>query len=186
MDEYICKKCGENFGDDLNKFKGHNLKCKGKEEEVEEKPKRRRERIPLGVPRRKLTWDHQDENYEYRVFHNRPGKPNRVNDALAAGYEFVKDDRHMGDEDVSNEMGASTDSRVTHIVGEGENGEPLKGYLMRIPKEWYDEDQQKKWDIIDEREKQMMRGIDKEGKPGVGGRYLPTDASGNPISRIER
>jgi len=181
---YNCKKCGEEF-EELNKFKGHNLKCKVKEE-VKNRLRDGETRIPLGVARRKLSYDNQDPNFSYRVIHNRPGRPNRVNEAIKAGYDFVEGNEFMGDPDVSNEMTSSTDSRITHVVGEGDNGKPLIGYLMRIPMEFYKEDQAEKMKRIDETEKAILRGIDAQGKPGAGGRYLPTDASGAPITRIER
>jgi len=190
MSEYACQKCGQGF-DDLNEFKGHNMRCKKPEEpksDETDRPQRnekRRERVPLGVPRRKLAWKDQDEDYVYRVIHNRPNKPNRVNEALKAGYEFVKDDRHLGDEDVSNEMGASIDSRVTAIVGTGEKGEAMTGYLMRIKREWYEEDQAKKQEIVNKREEAILTGIDEKGRPGADGRYIPT-AGGVPITHIER
>lgn len=193
-EEFVCEKCGKVF-DSGSKLRGHNMTCKGPTTaddvpretlETIAKPAARRERVPLGVPRRKLSWGHKDPNFVYRVIHNRPGKPNRVNEALAAGYEFVEDNRHMGDTDVSNEMGGSTDSKVTHIVGDDDRGNPMTGYLMRIRKEFYEEDQKKKMEIVDERERQMIRGVDTQGQPGRDGRYIPTDPSGQPITRIER
>ena len=177
MSEYKCKKCGEEFVE-LNEFKGHNLKCK-------EKPKKR-ERVPLGVPRRKLAFSGMDEeNYSYRVVHNRPNKPNRVNEALAAGYEFVESDNLLGEGNITDEIAASTDSRITAVVGADEKGNPMTGYLMKIRKEWYEEDQAKKQKLVDKREEAIFEGVDSQGRPGQDGRYIPTDG-GQPITNIQR
>jgi len=177
MSEYRCKKCGQEF-DELNEFKGHNLKCK-------EKPKKR-ERVPLGVPRRKLAFAGMDEeNYSYRVIHNRPSRPNRVNEALNAGYEFVESDELLGEGNVTDEIAASTDSRVTSVVGEDEKGNPMTGYLMRIPREFCEEDQAKKQELVNKREEAILKGVDSQGRPGQDGRYIPTDG-GQPITNIQR
>jgi hypothetical protein len=64
--------------------------------------------------------------------------PNRVNEALANGYEFVD----QSEVEIEAGMGAaSTDSgnRVSRIVGHTEQGGPLTAYLMKIKQEWKNE-----------------------------------------------
>ena len=66
----------------------------------------------------------------------------RIQEALEGGYEFVTRD----------EVGSSLSDRVTEVntdlgekvrfrVGTKEDGEGMFAYLMKIPKEWYLEDQ---------------------------------------------
>jgi hypothetical protein len=64
--------------------------------------------------------------------------PNRVNEALANGYEFVL----LSEVEIEPGVGAfSADSgeRVSRIVGHNEQGGPLLGYLMKIKQEWKNE-----------------------------------------------
>lgn len=72
----------------------------------------------------------------------------RINDALAAGYQFVMSDGKLGDERCADpsKMG----SFVTKSVGGGR-----VGYLMAIPEEYYKEDQQAKQRRVDESELAM-------------------------------
>lgn len=166
---YECKKCGESF-EELNDFKGHNLRCKPEEKE-EPKSEKRRKRIPIGVPRRKMSWDNQDPNYEYRWV---KGSHNRLKEFEDGGYEYVHGSASdAGDSDVINETGGNLGSKVSKFVGTNEDGTPRKDFLMRVKKEWYIEDQVEKRKYIDELESQIMKGVDSQGSPGVGGRYIP-------------
>lgn len=146
------------------------------------KKDKRKERVPLGVPRRRLSFADKDPGYEYRVIHNRPGKPNRVKDAEEAGYEFVlkEDDETMGDEDASR--ASDMDRRITHVVGADDSNRPLIGYLMRIKKKWYDEDQAKKQGNVDAIERAIMEGKGVMGSQDVEKRYTPKSGG----TRIER
>ena len=104
-------------------------------------------RVPLGVPRSKLSVEKKDPNYNYRWI-NETG--DRIPRALEAGYEFVKRDSTdaPGVRDVvpqNSDLGTN----VSKIVGTTEGGKPLTAYLMRIQKSFYQEDQKSKAEYVD-------------------------------------
>lgn len=107
-------------------------------------PKNRPKRTPLGA-RNRLTFDKQDPNFVYRVIND---QDDRLKQAQEAGYEFVVSDQQLGDKRVAE--GGKVDSRVSKPVGNG-----VRGYLMRIPREFYEEDQQAKAERINDSEKAM-------------------------------
>ena len=153
----------------------------GRPSREETKRKNRKERIPLGVTKLKLSYENQDPGYSYRVIHDKPHDPGRIQRALEGSWEFVDkktDNEHLGDPDVSNED-AGLDTRITHVVGTDAAGQPMVGYLMRIPKDLYKEDQQAKMDEIDKVEESLYQGVDNYGQPGNAGRYIP----GNPADQ---
>lgn len=90
-----------------------------------------------------LRDEDRDVNFHYRVV-------NDVGDRVAVfkekGYEVVDDPTvKLGDYRAATSKGEGTP--VTAHVGAG-----MKGVLMRIPKEWYQEDQRMKQDYVDELE----------------------------------
>lgn len=91
----------------------------------------KRERVPFGGPRRRLTINDQDPRYFYRWFND---QEDRIERALAAGYEFVKKgDVVVGDKDVHNQdsdLNSRTSKKLRNFTV----------YLMRIPKELHEED----------------------------------------------
>lgn len=101
--------------------------------------------------------------------------PNRVNEALANGYEFVTLD------EVSQANGVGTytadaSNKVSRIVGTTDQGEPLLAYLMKIRKEWKAENDafhQRRPDQIDQEIRSGTLGgaIEKGYQPGGGSRY---------------
>lgn len=134
-------------------------------------PPGRRKRVPLGVPDMKLDVpnvnDHPD--YVYRWINDKPG---RLQNAYNAGYEFVEDPTlEVGTGTVSGN--AEHGSRVSRHVGKDEHGRPLHAFLMRIRKDWYDEDQAKKQAAIDEIDNAIRNGQLNE-KTGDG-RYIPKE-----------
>lgn len=105
----------------------------------------KRARRPLGTPRLKLpvpVWT----DFVGRVINDIPG---RIESALAGGYEFVeaKDAPGWGNaiEDGNTDLG----TKVSRVVGTNSDGTAMRGYLMRIPKEWYDADQAEKMQKVD-------------------------------------
>ena len=85
-------------------------------------------------------------NFEYR-FVNDIGA--RISNFKQAGYEFVEDpDLQVGDSRVNDSSDIGSAKVVTSNDG-------TKSYLMRIKKEWYNEDQAAKMAQIDELETQM-------------------------------
>jgi len=90
----------------------------------------------------------KDPNYVYR-FVNDTGS--RVTNFQAAGYEFVEDKNLIvGDSRVFDPSDVGSSKRV--ISNDG-----TVSYLMRIKKEFYDEDQAAKAAMVDETEQAMKR-----------------------------
>jgi len=90
-----------------------------------------------------LTVKGKDPNYEYRIV-------NDIEDRIAqfqdAGYELESDEAvDVGDKRVS--QGTSIGSKKVFSVGQG-----IKAYVMKIKKEWYDEDQRAKQQRVDAQE----------------------------------
>jgi hypothetical protein len=108
--------------------------------------KTRRERVPFGGPRKRLevVWADKkhSEGYVARWIND---QDDRLARAEAAGYEFVRPEEiaGVGDKEVH---GGNTDlnSRVSRVVGRTGNDQPIRSYLMKISREFYAEDQQKK------------------------------------------
>jgi hypothetical protein len=90
----------------------------------------------------------KDPNYVYR-FVNDTGS--RVANFQSAGYEFVEDkDLVVGDSRVFDPSDLGSAKRVTSNDG-------TTSYLMRIKKEYYEEDQAAKAALIHETEQAMKR-----------------------------
>jgi len=103
----------------------------------------------------------KDPNYVYR-FVNDTGS--RVSNFQAAGYEVVQDSELVvGDSRVFDPSDIGTGKKVTSNDG-------TVSYLMRIKKEWYDEDQRAKAAVVDETEAAMK----KEASQGMYGSIKTT------------
>lgn len=102
-----------------------------KEAVVAKSPSGRVRRTPVGV-RNVLTVAGKDPNFVYRIVND---TGDRVEQFRAAGYETVSaNDVKIGDRRIN---AASPEGSIAQCsVGGG-----MKGVVMRIPKEWYDEDQ---------------------------------------------
>lgn len=130
-------------------------------------------RVPLGTPDMKLgirDYGGQLEGFVPRWINDKGG---RIHDALTGGYEPVfKDDQVLAGE-VGENRNSDMGSWVSQIVGTQEDGSPMRAYLMKIKREWYEEDQQakqKRVDAVDE----AIRGGRINEKAGDG-RYLDRD-----------
>jgi hypothetical protein len=130
----------------------------------------RKERVPFGVPASRLTVANQDPNFVYRWI-NDDGR-GRLDRAISGGYEFVESEAAQkigaGSADGNSDVG----SRVSRIVGTQEGGAGMRGYLMRIRREWYVEDQKAKQAQVDEIDKAIKRGD--AHKSGDDNRYVPS------------
>jgi hypothetical protein len=111
-------------------------------EAIAKAPSGRPQRVPVGT-RNILTVAGKDANYEYRIIND---SGDRVQEFLDAGYELVKNSSvRVGDKRVNT---ASAEGSVSQIsVGQGQ-----KGYVVRIKKEWYEEDQLRKQRRVNELE----------------------------------
>lgn len=90
----------------------------------------------------------KDPNFEYR-FVNDTGS--RIANFKAAGYEFVEDqDLIVGDSRVFDPSDIGSSKKVVSNDG-------TVSYLMRIKKEWYEEDKAAKAEQINETERAMKQ-----------------------------
>jgi hypothetical protein len=99
----------------------------------ESRAKNRPERTPLGQ-RNRLGFKDQDPNFVYRYIND---KEDRLAAAQEAGYDFVVSDAPTGDKRAAEATKLGT--KVSKQVGNG-----TTAFLMRIPKEFYQEDQKAK------------------------------------------
>ena len=127
-----------------------------KEAKVEVTRKRPERRSRAGGPRNILTVTGKDPNYVYRWVNDTPGRVQWLKDI---GCEVVTDEVQVGD--VTVDSGSQVGSVVTKHVGGG-----LRAVLMRIPVEWYNEDQEAKQAEIDAVETSMRA----EARDGYTGR----------------
>ena len=118
---------------------------KAKEEKV---VSGRKDRVPLGVPRKKLEAK-SIEGYHLHWVNDYPG---RVDEALAGGYMFV-DREETEINDFVTPGNSDLGTRVKRLVGKNETGGPLYAYLMKIDESLWKQDQeelQKRNDLVDE------------------------------------
>jgi len=104
-------------------------------------------RVPVSGPRDLLTVADRDPNYVYRWVNDTPGRVERFK---TGGYECVEDAGEIGQSTV--DRGSRLGSVVTRSVGGA-----VTAVLMRISREWYDEDQAAKMDEIDRLEESMRQ-----------------------------
>lgn len=115
---------------------------------------RKNKRTPLGKIRRKLSFDNQDKDYQYRWVND---NDMRISDAVDGGYEFVEreDGDHAGDVDAAN-----TDDGMGRRISKVVNKNGTRAFLMRIKKEWFEEDQAEKQKVPDAIEDQIRNRND--------------------------
>lgn len=118
-------------------------------------PTRRVSRSPV-EGRNRLTVKGKDPNYEYRIVNE---TEDRINDFLERGWEFdTNEDVRVGDSRIDD---TSSLGRVRQIsVGGG-----IKAVLMRIKKDWFDEDQKAKQEYVKKTE-EAMRSNPNDGTYG--------------------
>lgn len=121
-------------------------------------PLQRKQRVPVSGPRDILTLSDKDPNYFYRWVKDSPGRVQRF---LDAGYEIVKHDAQVGERTVDS------GSRLGSALTRQDGGAVL--VAMRIPLEWYNEDQEAKQRILDAKE-DALRG---ETKIDRGDKWQP-------------
>ena len=116
---------------------------------------RHKTRTKISGYRNVLTVEGQDPDYKYRVVND---TGDRVLQLQEMGYEVVTDKTvKVGDRRVAVPTAEGTPVKVS--VGKDANGSPQYAYVMRIKKEYWDEDQKAKQEVIDETERQMKRDI---------------------------
>lgn len=125
--------------------------------------RRRAKRRPLGVPVSKMEVPHR-KGYVRRWIND---KDNRIRLAQEAGYEFVTDVSLSSAAQVGDDG-----SKVNQVVGTKDDGTPLIAYLMEIPQDWHNEDQEAKMEAVDKTDEAIREG-NVEGHVGQDGRYIP-------------
>lgn len=128
-----------------------------KETSPKEKPVLRQRVRPSG-PRDKLTVYGKDPNFVYRWVRNDEG---RIQWFQERGYEVVTQDLEVGQKTVDS--GSKLGSAVTKF-----GGGSVTLVLMKIPKEWYDEDQAAKESEIAATEASMRNSDSSNGRYGPG------------------
>jgi len=119
-------------------------------------------RTPVGQ-RNKISVRDRDPNYHYRLVSvNLEADPDRLEDFKAAGYEIVPADKAgpIGDKQVDKPSAVGSAGLIS--VGQG-----TKQVLMRIPKDYYIEDQAAKQAQIDATEQQSQKSGADYGKVEV-------------------
>lgn len=109
---------------------------------ISKAPSGRVKRIPVSG-RNRLTVQGKDPNFVYRIVND---EDDRVARFTEGGYEPVQDEAvKVGNDRAS---AASLVGSVKHFpVGGGK-----RGVLMRIRKDWYEEDQKAKAEVVDQQE----------------------------------
>ena len=112
------------------------------------KPRAQRpKRTPISG-RNVLTVQGKDPGYAYRIVND---SGDRVEMFKNAGWELVDDkDVRVGDRQVNRASAEGSKAQVS--VGGGQ-----KAFVMRIPKDWYEEDQKAKMERVTELEQSMKK-----------------------------
>jgi hypothetical protein len=116
-------------------------------EAIAKAPVSRPRRTAIGV-RNVLTVNGKDPDFHYRIVND---EDDRIQQFLDAGYEVVDANTvRVGEKRVEKTTPEGTKAQLS--VGGGQ-----KAFVMRIKKEWYDEDQKAKADAIAETEASMKQ-----------------------------
>ncbi len=110
----------------------------------------RRERPQIGNLRDILTIANKDPEYEYRWVSDKPG---RIQWLIDRGWEIVQDDLKVGQTSVDSPT--KLGSALTR-----HGGGMVTLVAMRIYRDWYDEDQARKQEMVDAVEESMMGAAD--------------------------
>ncbi len=119
----------------------------------------------------------KDERFVYRWINDEPGRLFQLTEQ--DDYDFVYDER-IRTEAVGAEKNTDGGTRISRIVGRSKTGEPLRAYLCRKLKEYYDEDNRKRMRQWRELTDQVEQGHVPGGQ-GLFGQdaehaYIPRDA----------
>ena len=120
------------------------------EKTVNKAPRGRPTRQPVGFRNRLAAFD-KDPAYEYRWVNNNADGGDRVKIMEDAGYEFAPKSEQRSGRVEAGPLGSAE-------TVPGGNGDTM--VLMRIKKEWYEEDQKAKQDRVDELDRAQKRTPD--------------------------
>lgn len=114
-------------------------------------------RTPISGERGRLNVRGKDPNFVYRIV-NDIHEGDRIRELTERGYEIVQAENiKVGDSRVATPTKEGTPVQIS--VGGG-----VKAYLMRIKKEWYEEDLKFKAGEIDKTEAQMKENAESSYK----------------------
>ena len=115
-----------------------------------------RERGVFNGTTKKLSVTTEIPGYQLRWLNDQDG---RIEAAVGrAWWDFVtQDEIALQDSNKVLERNSDVGSRVRAIVGTLDNGEPLYAYLLKIKKEWFEEDTQATAKHIRDSEREMIR-----------------------------
>lgn len=138
--------------------------------EREQKQVRTRQRGVFNGTRQRLSVIGDIPGFVTYWFNDQEGRLER---AQLGGWEFVTE--QDGVSVPGGNSGVQTEdlgSRFRVVVGAKDNSEPLYGYLMKLRKEWYEEDQE---DIQKENHRRMQALITEDGAGGgdIENKYIP-------------
>ena len=109
--------------------------------------KRKARRTGISTTRNVLTVEGKDPGFEYRIVND---TGDRITQFEERGYEIVSDSNiRVGDRRIANPTKEGSPIQIS--VGGGQ-----KAFLMRLKKEFYEEDRKAKDALIDEQEKGML------------------------------
>ncbi len=133
-------------------------KRKTRQSQTDRTPERPKKRVPVGANRNLMTLDNMDPAYQYRWVNDSPGRIMRF---TQGGYEHVVHDVNVGERRADSSSGVS--SVVVKDVGKG-----TQAYLMRIKKEYYEEDKKAKAAALNSAEESMQRNLNNNGDGSYG------------------
>lgn len=132
-----------------------------------------RERGVFNGTTKKLSVMTEIPGYQLRWFNDQDG---RIEAAVGrAWWDFVtQEEIALSDGNKVLERNSDVGNKVRMIVGTLDNGTPLYAYLLKIKKEWFEEDQQSSAKQIRDSEKEMVRngGLNTDR---IGEKYLPDE-----------
>lgn len=117
--------------------------------------KERMKRVPIGTRKNLVTAEEDDFNYRYRWVRD---KDARLQSFLDAGYDFVS----QGQSGEGGLVPANMDTRTSAPSKDSSD----RLYKMRIPKEFYEEDQSEKQKRIDAIENDLKPSAERDGLSG--------------------
>lgn len=113
----------------------------------------RPQRTPVGGSRNRLSVTNKDPDFEYRWVND---EDDRIQELQERGYEICQLSDHKLSYKARVDIATPTDNMLS--VGGG-----MKSVLMKIRKDWHQEDQAAKQKIVDEREE----GLKPKSRPDI-------------------
>jgi hypothetical protein len=134
----------------------------------QEKTQRRRQRGNTVLMGQKLGVrpDLLDPDFQYRWINDNGQRLEAL--TVDDDYDLVRDPSKELKDDNTNEG-----ALVSKVVGTTENNQPIRAYLARKPKRYYDADQKEKQTVLDRQMADIKRGKPSEAAQMGGNDYVP-------------